>query len=283
MAMDGKVCLVTGATSGIGRVTARELARLGAEVLLHARDPARGEATLRELGAAAPGARVRLLLADLASLAEVRRLAAAVRQATPRLDLLLHNAGAVHMHRQVTADGHELTFQVNHLAPYLLTRELLPLLRQSAPARVVTVASAAHGAVPGVDWEDLEGASRYSGWKAYGQSKLMNVLFTRELARRLAGSGVTANCLHPGVVATGFGRETRGWLRWGVRLAAPFFLTAEQGARTSLHLCTSAEVAGVSGAYFARSRVARARPAGRDDVAAHRLWELSARLVGLEP
>lgn len=279
--MDGRVCLVTGASNGIGRVTARELARRGAEVLLHARDHARGEAAARELRAAAPGARVTVLAADLSSLAEVRRLGDEVLRVAPRLHVLVNNAGAIHMRRMVTPDGHEATFQVNHLAPFLLTGLLEGRLRESAPARVVTVASAAHAGAPGIAWDDVEGERDYAGFRAYAQSKLMNLLFTRELARRLAGSGVTANALHPGVVASGFGRGASGWLRWGVRLAAPFMLSPERGAETSLYLSTSPEVEGVTGAYFAKCRRVDPRPPARDAEAARRLWELSARMVGL--
>jgi NAD(P)-dependent dehydrogenase (short-subunit alcohol dehydrogenase family) len=281
-AMDGRTCLVTGATNGIGKVAARELLRLGAEVLLVARDPARGQATLAELEAAGPG-RASLLVADLGVQAQVRRLAAEVLERAPRLHVLLNNAGAIHMQRAVTADGLEATFAVNHLGAFLLTRLLEGRLRESAPARVVNVASAAHQGVAGLSWDDLMGERQYAGFQAYAQSKLANILFTAELARRLDGSGVTANALHPGVVRTGFGHNTRGWLRWGVKLAGPLFLSPERGADTAVWLCASPEVAGVSGGYFARRRPARRSAAARDAVAAKRLWEVSERLTGLAP
>jgi NAD(P)-dependent dehydrogenase (short-subunit alcohol dehydrogenase family) len=276
--MDGKTCLVTGATSGIGRAAAVALARLGAEVLLVARDAGRGEAALRQVRAAGRG---RLFLADLAELAQVRRLAAEVLGAVPRLDVLLNGAGGIWMRRAVTADGLETTFQVNHLAPFLLTGLLLARLRESGPARVVTVASAAHAGVPGVDFEDLQGERGYAGFKAYSQSKLCNILFARELARRLGGARVASNSLHPGVVATGFGRNAGGWLALGVRLAAPFMRSPERGADTAVWLASSPEVEGVSGRYFADRRPVQLRGAARDDAAARRLWEVSERLAGM--
>jgi NAD(P)-dependent dehydrogenase (short-subunit alcohol dehydrogenase family) len=280
--MEGKTCLVTGATSGIGRAAAVALARRGAEVLVAARDPGRGEAALREVRAAG-GGRGRLLLADFADLAQVRRLAEEVRRVAPRLQVLVNDAGAIHMQRSETADGWETTFQVNHLAPFLLTRLLLDRLRESAPARIVTVASAAYAGVPGVDFEDLMGERGYAGFKAYSQSKLCNILFTRELARRLEGTRVAANCLHPGVVRTGFGRNVRGWLRWGVRLAGPLFLSAERGADTAVWLASSPEAEGASGGYFVRRRAVEPGGPARDAAAARRLWEVSERLLGPLP
>jgi len=279
-AMDGRTCLVTGATSGIGKVAARELLRLGGEVLLVARDPARGQRTLDELRAAV-GGRASLHVADLGAQAQVRRLAAEVLERAPRLHVLLNNAGAIHMQRSLGPDGLETTFAVNHLGYFLLTRLLLGRLRESAPARVVNVASAAHQGVPGMSWDDLMGERRYAGFQAYAQSKLANLLFTAELARRLDGTGVTANALHPGVVRTGFGRNTRGWLRWGVRLAGPLFLSPERGADTAVWLASAPELAEVTGGYFAKRRPARSSAAARDVAAARRLWEVSERLVGL--
>jgi NAD(P)-dependent dehydrogenase (short-subunit alcohol dehydrogenase family) len=277
--MDGRVCLVTGATSGIGRATALELSRRGATVHLVARDRARGEAALAEV-ARAGGGRARLHLADLSSMAAVRALAEEVRAAAPALHVLVNNAGAVEMERRVSPDGLEMTFAVNHLAYFLLTHLLLDLLRSSAPARVINVASTAHRGKT-LDFRDLQNTRRYAGLRVYGQSKLANILFTRELARRLEGSGVTANSLHPGVVATGFGRASGGWMGFGVRLIAPLLLSPEQGAETTLYLACSPEVEGVSGQYFERCRPVRPSAAARDDAAARRLWEESARLLGL--
>jgi len=276
--LEGKVVLITGATSGIGRVAARELAALGARTFLVARDRARGEATLAEIRRTAGGDRATLLVADLSSQAEVRRLASDVRQRTGELHVLLNNAGAIHTRRQLSADGLEVTFALNHLAYFLLTRELLPLLEASAPSRVVNVASSAHRGAR-MDWDDLLGERRYSSWKAYGQSKLANILFTRELSRRLAGKGVTANALHPGVVATGFGHNNRGFFRLLVTAGAPFLTSPEKGARTSIYLASAPEVAGVSGKYFAGCRERTPSDRARDDGDARRLWEVSEALV----
>lgn len=278
--MDGKVCLVTGATRGIGRVAARELARMGATVLVTARDPGRGRDTAEEIRRDT-GREVAVLPADLASQASVRALAAEVRRRTDRLHVLLNNAGAIYTTRQLSPDGHELTLALNHLGYFLLTNLLLDLLRSGAPSRVVNVASAAHRRGR-IDWDDLQGEQRYGGgWKAYSQSKLANILFTRELARRLQGSGVTANCLHPGVVATGFGHNNRTLFGTLVKLAAPLFISPARGADTAVWLATAPEVAGVSGEYFARRRPVPSTRAGQDPEAARRLWEVSERLTGL--
>ncbi len=278
--MEGKVCVVTGATGGIGRATALGLARRGARIGIVARDPGRAEATLAELRAAAPGSDPALFLADLASLAQVRRVAGEIAAKLPRLDVLVNNAGAIHRERRRTIDGLELTFAVNHLAPFLLTALLREKLGASAPARVVVVASDAHRPAR-LDLDDLMSERDYSAFRAYGRSKLANVMFTYALARRLEGTRVTANALHPGVVATGFGRNDPGWLRWGVRIAAPFMLSAEKGARTSLHVAASPELEGVSGRYFANERPVRSSEASYDVAAQERLWEASERLVGL--
>lgn len=278
--MNGKTCVITGATSGIGRAAALELARRGARVVVVARDAGRGRETVSEIERSAGTGRASLLVADLASQSEVRRLASEVRRAAPRLDVLVNNAGAIHMERRVSPDGHETTFAVNHLAAFLLTNLLLPHLRASAPARVVNVASAAH--LGGhIDFDDLMGEKGYGGWKAYAQSKLANVLFTHELARRLGADGVSANSLHPGVVATGFGKNRNGLLSLGVRIAAPFFLSARKGAETVVHLASSPQVEGVTGKYFAKCRPAASSVESRDPEVARRLWEASERLTGL--
>lgn len=277
--MEGRVCLVTGATQGIGRETALGLARLGADVHLVSRDRARGEAVLAEVRRSGGGSHS-LFVADLASQAATRALAEEAKARLPRLHVLVNNAGAIFTERALSPDGIEMTLALNHLGYFLLTGLLVDRIRASAPARVVSVASAAH-ARGRMDFDDLQGERGYSAWKAYGQSKLANILFTRELARRLSGSGVTANCLHPGVVATGFGRNNSGPLSWGVRIAAPFFLSPARGARTSIYLASSPEVEGVTGEYFARCRVAEASNEARDDGTARRLWEESSRLTGL--
>jgi retinol dehydrogenase-12 len=276
--LEGKIALVTGATNGIGRVTAQELARRGARVLIVARDRARGQATaagIRDVtGAPAPD----VLLGDLSSQAEVRRLAREVRERTPRLDLLVNNAGAIFAEREVSADGLEMTFALNHLAYFHLTLELLPLLEQAPRSRIVNVASVAHERGR-IDFDDLQGERGYSMWKAYQQSKLANVLFTRELARRLGSRDVTANALHPGVIASGFGRNGRGLFSWLVALGAPLLSSPEKGARTTLHVATAPELQGVTGRYFSDCREKVPAPAARDDDAGLRLWQISENLT----
>ncbi len=276
----GRHAVVTGATSGIGLHTALGLARLGASVALVARDREKGANTLAAAREASAGGAPSLFLADLASLAQVRRAAAELAAALPRVDILVNNAGALHMTRKVTEDGLEMTFAVNHLAPFLLTSLLLPKLRASAPARVVTVASEAHRSGP-LDFDDLQSERGYAGMKVYGRSKLANILFSNELARRLEGSGVTSNSLHPGVVATGFGKNDRGWMHLLVTLARPFLLSPEKGARTPLHVAASPAVVNVSGRYFKDGREASPAPYALDPAAQRRLWDVSVRLVEL--
>ena len=274
--MQGKVCAVTGASSGIGRATALGLAARGAKVVLICRSESRSAAVLEEIRRTGTG-RATLLVADLASQRQVRAVAAAYRERFDRLDVLVNNAGiAGARSRQVTEDGLERTIAVNHLAPFLLTSLLLDRLRASAPARVVTVSSAAHRFYP-IDLDDLQGERRYSSFGAYCRSKRANVLFTHELARRLEGRGVTANCLHPGVVATGMFRDMPRWLR--VVLGRPFLRTPEQGADPVLHLATAPDLADVTGCYFVRRRPARPSRASRDADAARRLWAASEALT----
>ena len=284
--LEDRTCLVTGATSGIGLETAKGLAREGARVLIVGRDPARGEAARREIARQTGNDRVELVLADLASLREIRKLADEVRSRCEALHVLVNNAGVVQMRRELTVDGFESTFAVNHLAYFALTNLLLDLLRRSAPARVVSVSSDAHQ-FGQVDWDDLQSERRYRGlplvsaMRVYGTSKLLNILFTRELARRLEGSGVTANCLHPGAVATRLGANNGAVGRVVTSLLRPFMLTPTDGAQTSIFLASSPDVTGVSGAYFARGREARCSRAWRDAAAARRLWEVSAELASL--
>jgi retinol dehydrogenase 12 len=278
-----RVCLVTGATTGIGLATAEGLARTGAHVILGARSRERGEAARQRVAATTGSDRLEVVVADLSVQAEVRRLAEDVAAAHPRLDVLVNNAGMVYSERQETADGIERTWALNHLAPFLLTNLLTDLLVASAPARVVTVSSNAHTGAS-LDLDDPEFVRRrYRSFSAYGQSKLANILFTIELARRLEGRGVTANCLHPGFVRSEFGMRTSGWLAVGIRIARVFAITPEQGARTSIYLATSPEVAGVTGRYFVNSRPARPRPQAMDTEMARRLWEASERMTGLVP
>jgi len=282
--MSGKTVVVTGGNSGIGLETAVDLARAGARTLITARDPGRGEAALAEVRRRAGRDDASLVVFDLASLASVRKGAAEILDRCDRIDVLVNNAGLVLSKRQETEDGFEATFAINHLGPFLLTRLLTERITQSAPARIVNVSSTAHqGARSGLDFDDLQARRGYRGMQVYSRSKLANIYFTTELARRLAGTGVTANCLHPGTVATGYGRDgdATGVLAFGVRVIKPFVLTAAQGARTSVYLASSPEVRDVTGEYFVKCKVRRASKVARDPEAARRLWELSEQLVGL--
>ncbi len=282
--MSGKTVVVTGGNSGIGLETAVELARAGARTVITARDPGRGEAALAEVRRRAGRDDASLVVFDLASLASVRQGAAELLERCDRIDVLVNNAGLVLSKRQETEDGFEATFAINHLGPFLLTRLLTERITKSSPARIVNVASTAHqGARRGLDFDDLHARRAYRGMQAYSRSKLANIYFTTELARRLAGTGVTANCLHPGTVATGYGRDgdATGVLAFGVRVIKPFVLTAAQGARTSVYLASSPEVRAVTGEYFVKCKVRRPSKAARDVEAARRLWEVSEQLVGL--
>lgn len=280
--MSHKTILITGATNGIGLETARGLAKTGAHLILVARDAAKGERVVAELKKATQNEQIDLLIADLSRQNSVRALATQVLERYPRLDVLVNNAGGVFNPRTITADGIETTWAVNHLAYFLLTHLLVERLKASAPARIVSVSSAAHfgGRIRLDDPEFKNGG--YNAMGAYSQSKLANILFTKELARRLAGSGVTANCLHPGMVATGFGRSTMGWMGSIVGLAMRFGLSPEQGAATSIYLATSPAVADVSGEYFADRKPARVDAKANDAELARKLWALSARQCGIE-
>jgi NAD(P)-dependent dehydrogenase (short-subunit alcohol dehydrogenase family) len=280
MGLEGKVCVITGATSGIGEVAAEELARQGARLVLIARDQARGETTLARLRAIAPAAAHRVHYADLARIAEMKRVAAEIAAAEPRIDLLVNNAGALFTAREVTVDGLEKHFAVNHVAYFVITQVLRERLAAAAPARVVSTASGAHYGAH-LDLDDLQFANRYRGFQAYQRSKLYNVMWTRELARRLAGTGVTANCFHPGFVATRYGDHAGGLLSWGVRVAKLFAISSEKGAQTLVYLATSPEVADVTGSYFTRCRLKTPSEAAQDDAAARRLWDETARLAGM--
>jgi retinol dehydrogenase-14 len=278
--MAGRTVLVTGGTGGIGRATATGLATMGAHVAITGRDRERTEGAAREIGAAG-GAQVDVFVADLSSQTEVRRLADEVLQTYPRIDVLINNVGGYWNTRHVTPDGFEHTFALNHLAPFLLTSLLLDRLTQSAPARVVTVSSNAH-TTGQIDFDDLQGEQTYSGSRAYSQSKLANVLFTYELARRLQPNTVTANALHPGVVNTSFGAEDPGSLqRLIIPFSRPFLKTPEQGAATSIHLASSPDLAQVTGHYFANSKPERSSKRSYDKATAARLWQVSTDLVGL--
>lgn len=279
--MDGKVCLLTGATSGIGLEASKALASLGATVVLVGRDPGRIESSLAYVRQAAPDAKVESLHADFTCLKDVRALAEAFKARHSRLDVLLNNAGLVLHERQVTKDGFEATLGINHLAPFLLTHLLLDVLKASGPARVVNVSSEAHRYAK-LDFSDLQAERGYNMMRVYGNSKLANILFTQALARRLQGTQVTTNSLHPGVVRTGFGHNTRGLMNFVVKAFATFFLTAEEGARTSVYLASSPEVEGVSGQYFIKCRRRTPSRAARDEQLAERLWQVSEELTGVK-
>jgi len=279
--MHGKVVVISGGTSGIGEVAAERLAGLGARLVLVARDRARGEATLARLRARGPGVAHVAHYADLSLIADTKRVAAEIAAAEPRIDVLINNAGAMFGRRQVTADGLELTFATNHMSYFLLTHGLRERLLASPPARVVNTSSAAHRRAD-LDFDDLQSARGYRGFMAYSRSKLCNILYTRELARRSAGTGVTANCLHPGFVATRFGDASGGLFSYVVRASKQVFaISSEKGAETLVYLASSPEVATISGGYFYQCQLATPTRAAQDDAAARRLWAETARLAGL--
>jgi len=280
--LEGRRCLVTGATSGIGRATAVGLAEAGARVAIVCRNPLRGEETVAEIKERTGSEAVELFLADLSSQAAVRQAAREILTRCPRIDVLVNNAGVVELRRRETVDGIESTWAVNHLGSFLLTNLLLERIREGASARIVNVASDAHKFVSRLDPERPEGDGRYRWWQAYGRSKLANLLFTRELARRLEGSGVTANAAHPGAVSTRLGQQNAWWAVPLTKALGIFFKSPEQGAATSLYLARAPELSGVTGRYFANCKEHRLNALACDDALAARLWETSARQVGLE-
>jgi retinol dehydrogenase-14 len=277
--MAGRTVLVTGGTGGIGKATALGLAKMGAHLAIFGRDRGRTEAAAREIRAVA-GGQVEVFVGDLSAQAEVRRLAGEVLQCLSRIDVLVNNAGGYWNTRHVTADGLERTFAVNHLAPFLLTGLLLDRLKHSAPARVVTVSSNAH-ATGRIDFGDLQGERSYSGARAYSQSKLANVLFTYELARRQPATCVTVNALHPGVVRTAFGAEDpSGIQRLFIPVMRPFMKCPARGAATSVHVTSAPDLEQVTGGYFAAGRPRSSAARSYDEAAAARLWQVSAHLTG---
>jgi NAD(P)-dependent dehydrogenase (short-subunit alcohol dehydrogenase family) len=279
--MAGKVAVITGGTGGIGKATAIGIATMGARVGVTGRDLARAEQAAADIRAASGNPAVDAFAADMTSQAEVRRLAVAVLNAYPRLDVLINNVGGFWAHRHPTTDALERTFALNHLAPFLLTNLLLDRLKASAPSRVVTVSSGAQS-MGRIDFNDLQGVRNYSGQRAYNQSKLANVMFTIELARRLDGTGVTATAVHPGVVRTNFGAEDQAWFFAVIsRVARPLLKTPAQGAQTPIYLATSPDIEGVTGQFFANRKPKTANKVVYDTDITARLWQVSADLVGL--
>jgi NAD(P)-dependent dehydrogenase (short-subunit alcohol dehydrogenase family) len=281
-AMIGKICMVTGATSGIGKVTARALAEQGATVIVVGRDPARSDATVRAIRQQTGNSRVEHMLADLSSMQQVRDLAAQFKREHDRLHVLVNNAGAIFMMRHTSTDGLEMTFALNHLSPFLLTNLLLDVITASGPARIVNVSSAAHVGAR-LNFDNLQHRGFFfNGYGVYGQSKLMNLLFTYELARRLDGRGVTVNALHPGLVRSRFFTNNWGVLGKAIwRVVGLAAISPERGAQTSIYLASSPEVEGVTGQYFARCRPVRSSRESYDQEAQRRLWQVSAELTGL--
>jgi len=281
-AMNGKICMVTGATSGIGKETARALAQGGGTVILVGRNREKSEATIDRIKQQTGNPAVEYILADLSSQAAIRQLAETFKRQHERLDVLVNNAGAFFLWCQESMDGIEMTFALNHLGYFLLTNLLLDTMKASAPARIINVSSGSHEGET-INFDHLQGKRMYSGFRAYGQSKLANILFTYELARRLEGTGVTVNALHPGFVATSIGTNN-GWI---VRVIRPlmnlFAISAEEGAQTNIYLATSPEVEGVTGKYFFKCEAVRSSDASYDLAAAERLWQVSAEMTGTIP
>jgi len=272
--------MVTGATNGIGQVSAQALAAQGAHVIIVSRSPDKCAATVEEIKRVTGNTNVEAMPADLSSLGAVRDLARRFLERYTQLDVLLNNAGAVYTARSVSVDGIELTWALDHLNYFVLTNLLLGALKAAPEARVVNVSSGAHRmARAGINFDDLQGERRYSGFGAYAQAKLANIMFTYALARRLTGTSVSSNALHPGGVATGFGQNNAG--AWGAlwKLFARFTLTPEQGAQTSIYLASSSEVAGITGQYFEKERAVRSSSASYDEAAQERLWEVSETMV----
>jgi NAD(P)-dependent dehydrogenase (short-subunit alcohol dehydrogenase family) len=280
-AMKDKVVVVTGATSGIGEVAADRLAQKGARIVFVARDRERGEATRKHFRAIAAQSDHTVHYADLTKLADQKRVAKEIADSEPQIDVLINNAGAMFATREVTDEGLEKTFALNHMSYFTITNILLDRLKATPGARIVSTASDAHRAGK-LDLDDLQWAThRYIGLGVYGNSKLCNVLFTRELARRLAGTGVTANCLHPGFVGTRFGHNTTGLMAWAMKVAQNFALTPEQGAETIIYLASADDVEGKTGGYYEKKKLVSPSRAAQSDADAKRLWDISAKIAGV--
>jgi len=278
--MQGKTVVVTGATSGIGEVAADRLAQKGARIVFVARDKDRGQETLKHLRAIAGHDNHAVHYADLMKLSEQKRVAAEIAASEPQIDVLINNAGALFNSRQVTEDGLEKTFALNHMSYFTVTNVLLDKLKATPGARIVSTASDAHKGAR-LNFDDLQSEKNYSGFGVYGRSKLMNILFTRELAKRLAGTGVTANCLHPGFDGTRYGDQSGGIMSFAVKIAKNFALTPEQGAQTIIYLGSSPDVEGKSGGYYFKSKLATPTKEAQNDTDAKKLWDASAKIAGL--
>jgi NAD(P)-dependent dehydrogenase (short-subunit alcohol dehydrogenase family) len=279
--MQGKTIVVTGGTSGIGEIAALELAGMGARIVLIARSKSRGEASLARVQARAPGIAHQIHYADLAQLSEMKRVAAEVAAAEPKINVLINNAGAMFANRTITEGGLEKTFALNHLSYFVLAAGLRASLLAAPAARIVNTASDAHKTAQ-FDLDDLQMTKNYTSFQAYSRSKLANILFTRELAHQVKGTGLTVNCLHPGFVASRFGDEAGGIVSHMIGLAKILAISPEEGAKTIIHLATSPDVAAMNGEYFYKSRRAKPARAGRDDALARMLWEKSVALTGVD-
>lgn len=280
--MQGKICLITGGTSGIGKPTARALAAMGATVIIVGRNSDRGQAAVQEIQTKTSNPSVSFMQADLSSQAAIRQLADNFKQQFRQLHVLINNAGGIFMSRALTVDGLEQTIAFNHLAYFLLTNLLLDMIKASAPARIINVSSSWH--MRGrINLDDLQRTKRYNGWSAYGQSKLANIMFTQELAKHLQGTGVTVNCLHPGAVATSFAKNNGLLTRLVMTLLGLFMITPEKGAQTSIYLASSPKVEGITGQYFDNKKPAIPSSLANDDNTSRKLWEISEQLTHLVP
>lgn len=278
--MNGKICMVTGANSGLGKAIALGLAQMGATTVMVCRDKNKGESALAEIAAVSGNDSIELMIADLSSQQDIRRLADAFQQNHQHLHVLVNVVGVIIGKRTVTEDGLETTLAVNHLSHFMLTNLLMDILKASAPARVVNISSSHHKAGT-INFDNLQGEKEYNATTVYCQSKLANVLFTYELARRLNGSGVTANCLHPGATRSNFGQDLGGMWSLLLKVAKPFYQTPATGAQTPLYLASSPEVADVSGKYFIKNKAVESSQESYDQAIAERLWQVSAELTGM--
>ena len=279
--MKGKIVLITGATSGIGKETALGLAKIGATVVLVGRSREKLDRVASIIVSATGNSTIDTMVCDLTSMENVRKLASDFKHKYQRLDVLINNAGEIVSERRITVDGFEYTLALDHLSHFLLTMLLVNLIEASAPARIINVSSSAH-LFGRIDFEDLMGEKKYNPMKAYSQAKLANLLFTHELATRLAGTGVTANAVHPGAVRTNFGKGMKGRWRIFLWLGSPFLIDAEEGAETSIFVASSPEVAGITGRYFVKKKEKISSKRSHDQTAAKRLWEVSSKLTGIE-